>query len=381
MKKTTKTIIWLLVAVVVIGGIWYGTSKKPVTTEKETIKIGAMLILSGEAAAWGQSSQRGIELAVDEANENGGINSRRIEMIYEDTQGSASIAVSAYEKLTKIDKVKVIIGPLLQTEVSAIASLADRDEFPVIAPSYAPIVNRPNPRNPLLIWLDPTVEAEQMAEYVYNQGIRTISVLGTQDSWEKEVSTAFANKFESLNGTIYFKDLLKIDEMDVRTVTLKAIKDNPDAVFLGTYYQFLNLTRIVNELGYQGELYSIEVDEYLANESKSFTSGLRFISSDLYRESFRIKYEKIYKEKSNIPAGQSYDAMNILISFLRDDPTQQDLLNTFESFKKYEGVSGIITMTEDNKTIIPTAIYELENGAIKKIETIKDGQFVPYEGE
>lgn len=370
MSSSSKTVLWLIIVIVVIGGIWYGASRKSAeeSAEEEVIKIGAMLILSGDGAAWGQASQRGIELAVNEANESSGINNRRIEMIYEDTQGSASNAVSAYEKLTKIDEVKAIIGPLFQTEVSAIAPLADRDKFPIITPSYAPIVNRPNPRNPLLIWLDPTVEAGEMAEYVYKQEIRTISVLGTQDSWEKEISTAFADRFESLGGTIYFKDLLKIDETDVKTVTLKAIKNNPDAVFLGTYYHFLNLNRTLNELGYQGKLYSIEIDEYLANESKSYTSGLQFISSDLYRESFRIKYEEIYGEKSNIPAGQSYDAMNIFISFLRENSTQEGLLNAFKTFKQYKGVSGIITITEDDKTIIPTAIYELENGKIKKIK-------------
>jgi len=365
MPKTIKIIIGVII-VVIIGGIWYGVTREP--KKEEVVKVGAMLILSGEGVAWGQASQRGIELAVDEANENGGIDGRKIEMIYEDTQGSASNAISVYEKLTKINKVKAIIGPLFQTEVSAIAPLVDKDKFPVITPSYAPIINRPNPRNPLLIWLDTTVEAGEMAEYVYEQGIRTISVLGTQDGWEKEVSTVFADEFESLGGTIHFKDLLKIDETDVKTVTLKAIKDNPGAVFLGTYYQFLNLTRTLSELGYQGKLYSIEVDEYLANESKSFTSGLQFISPDLYRESFRKRYEEIYGEKSNIPAGQSYDAMNILISFLKSDSTQEGLLNAFNTFERYEGVSGVITMTEDNKTIMPTAIYELNNGVIKKIK-------------
>ncbi|NQU77277.1 penicillin-binding protein activator [Candidatus Falkowbacteria bacterium] len=378
MSNTSKTITWLIIVIIIISGIWYGISKKSAPTEKEVIKIGAMLILSGDGAAWGQASQRGIELVVNEANEDGGINGRRIEMIYEDTQGSANRAVSAYEKLAKIDKVKAIIGPLFQTEVSAIAPLADRDKFPIITPSYAPVVNRPNPRNPLLIWLDPTVEAGEMAEYVYKQRIRTISVLGTQDSWEKEVSTAFADRFESLGGTIYFKDLLKIDETDAKTATLKAIKNNPDAVFLGTYYQFLNLTRTLKELGYQGELYSIEIDEYLANESKSYTSGLQFISSDLYRESFRIKYEEIYGEKSNIPAGQSYDAMNILISFLKDNTSKEDLLKAFKEFKQYDGVSGKIIMTDDHKTIISTAIYELNNGNINKIQTVQGKEFVPY---
>jgi branched-chain amino acid transport system substrate-binding protein len=71
----------------------------------------------------GQAARRGIELAVNEANSAGGINGRKIELIYEDTQGNASNAVSAYEKLTKIDKVDVIFGPMLQTEVSAIAPI------------------------------------------------------------------------------------------------------------------------------------------------------------------------------------------------------------------------------------------------------------------
>jgi len=368
MNKTSKIIIGIIVVIIIVGLIFvFGGEKK---TEEETIKIGAMLVLSGDSAAWGQASQRGIELAVQEVNEKGGINGKIIKTIYEDTQGNVSTAVSIYEKLTEIDKVEAIIGPNFQAEMSAIAPLADRDKFPIVTPSYAPISNRPNPRNPLMIWLDPTIEAERMAEYVYNQAVRTVSVLGTQDSWEREVSVAFADKFESLGGIVNFKDLLKTDETNVRTTVSKAIKDNPDAIFLGTYYQFLNLTRAIKELGFEGKVYSIEIDEYLANESKEFTSGLQFISPDLYKESFRKKYEETYGEKSNIPAGQSYDAMNILISLLRNNSTKKEMLKAMEEFKKYDGVSGEIRMTDDHKTTIPAAIYELDNGNIKRITTL-----------
>lgn len=365
MNKIAKIIIGIIIIIIVIVLIVIFYNPKSLEGE---VRIGAMLILSGDGAAWGQASQRGIELAAQEANEKGGINGKRIEMIYEDTQGIVSTAISVYKKLTEIDKVEAITGPNFQTEVSAIAPLADNDKFPIVTPSYAPISNRPNPRNPLMIWLDPTIEAEQMAEYVYNQNVRTVSVLGTQDSWEKEVSTAFINKFRSLGGVVNFEDLLKTDETNVRTTAFKAIKDNPDAIFLGTYYQFLNLTRVIKELGFKGNVYSIEIDEYLAHESKEFTSNLQFISSDLYKESFREKYEETYGEKSNIPAGQSYDAMNILISLLRDNSTKEEMLKAMEEFKEYNGVSGEIRMTDDHKTIIPTAIYELDNGNIRRIK-------------
>ena len=44
-----KTIIWLIVIIVVIAGIWWGVSRRP--TEEEVIKIGAILDLSGPAVS------------------------------------------------------------------------------------------------------------------------------------------------------------------------------------------------------------------------------------------------------------------------------------------------------------------------------------------
>lgn len=363
-KNKTKLITGaVIIAIVVIGAILVFTPRE----EEDSIKVGAMLILSGEGGAWGQASQRAIELAVKEVNEEGGINGTKIEVIYEDTQGSTSKAVLIYEKLVNIDNVAVIIGPNFQTEMSAIAPKVNEDKFPIIAPSYAPLSDRPNPKNPLLIWLDPTTEAEQMAEYVYNKGVETISVLGTQDSWEKEVSTAFANKFELLGGEVEVLELLQHDKTNVRTSVFKAIQNNPDALYLGTYYQFLNIAKVTKELDFKGELYSIEVDEYLAYESRESTSGMEFISSDTYKEEFRTKYEETYGEKSNIPAGQSYDAMNIIIDFLKENSSREGILKQMEEFTSYEGVSGTITITEDKKTIIPTAIYKLQEGEIVKI--------------
>jgi hypothetical protein len=48
MNKPAKTILWLVVAIIVIGGTWYGVSKKSIApTTKEPIKIVAILPLTG----------------------------------------------------------------------------------------------------------------------------------------------------------------------------------------------------------------------------------------------------------------------------------------------------------------------------------------------
>jgi len=343
---------------------------KAIFQKEETIKIGALLVLSGDGSAWGQCSQRAIDLAIDEVNKNRGIDGKMIEMIYEDTSGDTKKAVSGYKKLVDINNVIAIIGPNIQTEMVSVIPLANEDNIPIFAPSYAPLSNRPNPKNPLMIMIDPTFESEQMAEYVYSKGMRSVSVLGTKDSWEEEVSTAFAEKFKDLGGEVHLLELTQPKAINVRTTVTKAIAKNPDAIYLGTYFQFLNFGRILNELGYKGQIYSIEIDEYLASESKSYSSGMEFISSDSYKDEFREKYESTYGEKSNIPAGQSYDATKILVLFLEESTNSSEIVGMMNTFDSYNGVSGQITITEDGRTIMPTAVYLLDKGEIKKIKSL-----------
>lgn len=55
MSKIAKTIIWLIVVIVIVVGIWYGLTRKPTPPAvKEPIKIGAILPLSGKLAVGGQ---------------------------------------------------------------------------------------------------------------------------------------------------------------------------------------------------------------------------------------------------------------------------------------------------------------------------------------
>ena len=51
---------------------------------EDPIRIGGIYILSGSAATYGEFAQKGIDLAVDEINESGGILGRQVEMIYEE---------------------------------------------------------------------------------------------------------------------------------------------------------------------------------------------------------------------------------------------------------------------------------------------------------
>jgi ABC-type branched-subunit amino acid transport system substrate-binding protein len=100
-----------VIVIIILLGILYGVNRKPIApTTKEPIKIGAILPLTGEAAVWGENVKTGIELAKEGINKKGGINGRKIEVIYEDGQCDSKTGVSAVQKLITVDKFQVIIG-------------------------------------------------------------------------------------------------------------------------------------------------------------------------------------------------------------------------------------------------------------------------------
>jgi branched-chain amino acid transport system substrate-binding protein len=138
MNKTTKTILWLAVAIIILGGIWYGVSKKSTApTTKEPIKIGVLAPLTGEAASFGQNSLAGVNLAVKEINDQGGINGRKVEIVAEDDKCSAE-GVNAINKLINVDKVIGIIGPVCSASGGPSLPIAQNNGVPAIITASAP---------------------------------------------------------------------------------------------------------------------------------------------------------------------------------------------------------------------------------------------------
>jgi len=77
---------------------------------EDPIRIGGIYILSGSASTYGEFAQKGIDLAVSEINDSGGILGRQVEMIYEDSQGKASVAIQAARKLVYSENADALVG-------------------------------------------------------------------------------------------------------------------------------------------------------------------------------------------------------------------------------------------------------------------------------
>ncbi|MEH6357243.1 MAG: ABC transporter substrate-binding protein [Marinobacter sp.] len=102
-KTCAKKILVAMTAAAAMGAASTSYAEEP-------IRIGGIYILSGSAATYGEFAQKGINLAVDEINASGGILGRQVEMVYEDSQGKASVAIQAARKLVYSEKVDALVG-------------------------------------------------------------------------------------------------------------------------------------------------------------------------------------------------------------------------------------------------------------------------------
>ena len=79
---------------------------------KTEILIGTILDQSGPLAGFGKQSRLGMQLRVDEVNEQGGINGRKLKLIVEDDGYDPKKAVLAAQKLVNQDKIFIMAGHL-----------------------------------------------------------------------------------------------------------------------------------------------------------------------------------------------------------------------------------------------------------------------------
>ena len=78
----------------------------------DPIKIGIIADLTGPFTTYGTSLSRSAQLAINEINEDGGIDGRQIEVIVEDIQTDVTATVDKARKLVESDNVDLVMGPI-----------------------------------------------------------------------------------------------------------------------------------------------------------------------------------------------------------------------------------------------------------------------------
>ncbi|HUV78146.1 MAG TPA: ABC transporter substrate-binding protein [Desulfobacterales bacterium] len=103
------------------------------TSFSATIKIGEINPLSGKLAKQGMEIHQGVEVAIAEANEAGGVGGKQLKLISRDDQSQPDVAISRAEELCGWEKVRALTGGYVDSLVGPIAAVAKKYRIPYVA--------------------------------------------------------------------------------------------------------------------------------------------------------------------------------------------------------------------------------------------------------
>ena len=110
MKLRTLASSTALLALALVGT--HAIAQKAQGVSKDEILIGSIQDLSGPLAGFGKQIRLGMMLRVDEINEQGGINGRKLKLLMEDSGYDPKKAVLAAQKLVNQEKIFLMAGHL-----------------------------------------------------------------------------------------------------------------------------------------------------------------------------------------------------------------------------------------------------------------------------
>ncbi len=384
MNKITKIILWVIIVLVIIGGIWYGANKKQtqIPVSQTPIKIGAILPLTGKYSFIGEYLKEGAELAKDEINSNNRIDGTKLEIIYEDSQADTKLALSSYKKLSEFDDVNIFLTTISGVTLG-IAPLAEENKNLVfsIGTASTKISNAGDYifRHNLL----PRTEAKVLAKFIHDKmNIEEVGMLFVNADSGISYRDAFEESFEKIGGEIKIIESHEKGTGDYRTQLMKIKSSGVNAIAAFSYSNELALAlKQAQELGLNVQWFSIydaespkllEVARDSANGliyTHYFDSDFRSLIAEKYNENYRQKYNR----DSESYAALMYDSVKVLsraIENCRESVNPTCMKDELYQIKDFHGVTGNISFNVKGDT---------EKQII--IKTIKNGEFISYKEE
>ena len=342
-------------------------------SESDVIKIGADYALTGNLASYGEWANHGINMAVEQINAAGGINGRRVEVVFEDSQGDPAVAVAAYRKLIDYDKVKYVIT--FQSSVAlAVAPLANADRVVQMDVS----ATTPDYSSPDDYTFRTGIVANQLASeaalYLTRKKIERVGVLYINNDFGVGMSEVFTRTYP---GEIVSQEGFAQDSTDFRTLLTKMKRAIPEAIFLVSHLKEAGLlVKQARDLGLLtpivSDVYAIEGEDFLKGAGAA-AEGVIYLAPTFasgrdrrVADAFIQAYHSQYNEQASYFAAQAYDGLLALAEVLHqcdyhDTQCARDRLFEID----VEGASGQIKFDRNGDVIKPV-----------EIRTVKDATFI-----
>ncbi len=330
------------------------------------IKIGAILSVTGPASFLGEPERNTALMMVEEINKAGGINGRKIELIVYDTQGDATKAVQAVNRLIKSDKVVAIIGDSTTGNSMAVIPVVEKAEVPIISCAAGSKIT-----DPVKKWVFKTAQNDSLAvmkifEHMNDKKIKKIAIITVSDGFGASGREQLKLKAADFGIEIVLDETYGPKDTDMTAQLTKIRGSAAQAIVCwGTNPGPAVVARNVKQLGIKMPLFmshGVSSKKFieLAGEGAEgiiLPSGRVIVADQLPDSdpqkkallSYVDNYRKHFKVEGDHFGGHAWDAIMLIKEAIeRGGATPAAIRDQLEKTKNFAGIGGIFNYSEQD---------------------------------
>jgi len=354
MSKNIFRIIFVLIFSFLTAGVVLAAS---------SVKIGALFAVTGPALSLGEPERNMVVMMVDEINKAGGIKGRKLELIVYDTQGDATKAVQAVNKLIKDDKVVAIIGPSTTGDSMAVIPVIEKSQVPLISCAAGIKIT-----DPVKKWVFKTAQNDVLAvmriyKNLQKQKISKVAILTVSDGFGSSGREQLRLQAKEFDISIISDETYGPKDTDM-TVQLTKIRNSAAQAVIcwGTNPGPAIVARNARQLGIKIPLYmshGVSSKKFIelageAAEGIMLPSGKVIVADQLPDSdpqkkillNYVSKYKERYKVEGDHFGGHAYDAVMLLKRAMEQGGfTPAAIRDQLEKTKKFAGIGGTFSFS------------------------------------
>ena len=402
MKRSSKVFRGVILGLASL--LFFTCAKK-----ENVVVLGEFGSLTGVTATFGKSTQKGIQMAVDELNKAGGIEGKLIKIIVEDDQSKPEEAATVVKKLVNQDKVLIVLGEVASSRSLAGAPICQEGKVPMITPSSTnPKVTQVGDYIFRVCFIDP-FQGEVMAKFARNTlKVSKAAILkDIKNDYSVGLAHFFTETFKALGGTVMAEESYSEGDIEFRAQLTSLKAKNPEVIFIPGYYTEVGLiARQARDLGINAPL--IGGDGW--DSPRLIEIGGKALENTFYSnhytpedprpeiQNFISEYKAKYNEIPDAMAPLGYDAARIAFDAIKrsgileeknikesykDNPKAKflmDAINTERNREKirdaiaqtidFPGVTGVITIDQNRNAKKSAVVLKYKDGKYIYVETI-----------
>jgi branched-chain amino acid transport system substrate-binding protein len=333
---------------------------KTASAESYTVKVGAILPLTGDLAYVGQDIREGVELALEER----GNQQPKIEVIWEDGKFAPRESVSAAQKLISNDKVDLIIS--LWDTADVIAPVAEKAQVIQLSIRWNPDVAARNKYTFTFESTYPTYYAD-IVKLIKRQNFKTAVFFHEETQAGIRERESFITSAKAAGIEVLGVESFQTGESDFRTSISRLLAKNPD-IFVNEGFppaseiflkQLKTLRPNISHIGF-----------YEVISDKSLIEGQPFVSQLGFTPEFSAKFEAKYGHPYKIRAPHGYELIRMISwayssSLNGEKPTIDWIHSKLTSLKDFDGVLGKLSVNATRNIEHPNTFKIVKNGQVE----------------